>query len=186
MDTEVIDRIKLERQRYVDYFEQGVTALCKDKDSFAIELPIQTKDETISAPFNIIRVDFITKAVNNEHSISDLRLDKLLDYPNKKIFYKSLQIRLNPFCWNSCEFQVDKIEIAHLRNWVIKWLKIDEDLIEGELSGAIHSCSEPELLEGKFHFVIDFGTSKESAVIEFIDLLNDTGTTEICIQTIEI
>ena len=186
MDIEIIEKIKLERQRYVDYFEDEINSLSKDKDSYAIELPIKTNDVTISAPFNIIRIDFITKDANNKNTISELRLDRLLDYPIKRLLYKNLQINFNPFCWNSCEFLVDKINIKNLKDWVNKWLKIDEEMPNEKISEAIHSCSEPEMFEDKFSFVIDFGTAKETAFIDFIDFLNDTGSTEMIIQTTEI
>ncbi len=186
MNVEVLEIINMERQRYVDYFQEEVNALCKDKDSFAVELPIQTNDVTISAPFNIIRIDFITKDANNKNTISELRLDRLLDYPTKRFFYKNLQINFNPFCWNSCEFQVDKIKIENLKDWVNQWLKIDEEMPNEKISEAIHSCSEPEMFEDKFSFVIDFGTAKQTALVDFINFLNDNGSTEIIIQTTEV
>jgi hypothetical protein len=186
MNKELIEIIGIERQRYVDYFEETVNTLKLDKTDFAIELPIQTNDETISAPFNIIRVDFITKNPNGEYSISDLRLDRLLDFSNKRFSFDKLQIDVKPFCWNNCQCLTDNIDVFSLKKWIVKWQKVEEDLIDEQLSQAIHSCTEPERDGNMFAFMIDFGTAPEKAWTDFLEVLNDTGTTELKIQTTEV
>lgn len=186
METGLVEKVNIERQRYVDYFEKETNFLKKDKENFAIELPIKINDETVSEPFNIVRVDFITKDDNNEYSISELRLEKKLDYDRKRILYGNLEIDLNSFCWNNCEIQADKIEVDSLKDWVTKWLKIDEDIIDGDLSKAIHSCMEPQFSADNVSFIIDFGTATEIALTDLLQLLSDSGATEIIIQTTEI
>ncbi|HEX6847608.1 MAG TPA: hypothetical protein VF144_11560 [Chitinophagaceae bacterium] len=186
MNTELLEAINVERQRYVDFFIEEIALLRQGKDTFATELPIQTNDETQSYPFNIIRVDFITKDENNEHSISELRLDKNLNYKTLEFNFDNLKLFVNPFCWNSCEFQVDKIDIDALRDWLNKWLKMDNENADKKLSIAVHSCTKPEINGDKLSFVIDLGTATENALTEFIEILNDSGTTEVIIQTTEI
>ena len=186
MNRELINKITIERERYVSYFEKSVEALLKDKDHFAIELPIQTNSDTYSEPFNIIRVDFITKDKNDEYSVSELRLDKLLDYPSKTYLYNSLQIEISPFCWNSCEFLIDKVEINDLKEWISTWLNIDDDADNESYSNVIHSCTAPDKVGDKLFFIVDFGTANEKAFTDLIELLSNSGTKEINIQTSKI
>jgi hypothetical protein len=186
MDKEIINKISIERERYINYFEKTINSLLKDKDNFAIELPVQTKPDTTLSPFNIIRVDFITKDQNDEYSISELRLDKILDYPSKTFLYNNLQITISPFCWNSCEFLIDKVEIHALKEWVYKWLNIDDEIENETYSNAIHSCTEPEKIDNKLFLTIDFGTANEIAFTDLIKVLSNNGATEMNIQTLEI
>ena len=186
MNTKLLETINVERQRYVDFFVEEIALLKKGEDTFATELPIQTNDETIPYPFNIVRVDFITKDENDEHSISDLRLDKNLNYRTLELNFDNLKLFVNPFCWNSCEVQVDKIDIAVLKDWLNKWLKIDDEIGDEELSIAVHSCTEPEINGDGLAFIIDFGTATEIALTEFLEVLKDSGTRKITIQTTEV
>ena len=186
MNTKLLETINVERKRYIDFFVEGVALLKQDKDTFTTELPIQTNDETKSYPFNIIRVDFITKDENSKYSISELRLDKNLNYKKLELNFGNLKLIVNPFCWNSCEFQVDTIDISALTGWLTEWLKMDNENLDEELSTAVHSCTEPEIKGDSLSFVIDFGTATETALIEFIGILNDSGTSKVTIQTTEI
>jgi hypothetical protein len=186
MDTELVNKILLERRRYIDYFEKTVQSLKKDTEKYAIELPIQTDADEHGAPFNIIRVDFITKNDKDEYAASELRLDSLLNYPTTTLSYKDTQIDISPFCWNSCEFLIDKVEINDLKKWIIKWQKIEDETNNETIANAIHSCTEPKTEGNKLFFIIDFGTASEMALIDFLEVLNNSGTTAIKIQTSEI
>jgi len=186
MNSELLNIAALERQRYVDFFIHETNFLKKGKDTCATELQIQIDDETVSYPFNIIYLDFIYKDKKNKDHISELRLDKNLDYKYGDFYLDNLKIQLNPFCWNSCEFTVDKIEVSALANWVIKWLKIDEEIPDIDLVEVIHSCSEPALVDNKYSFTIDFGSAPETCFIEFLQFLCDNNVEEVFIETSEV
>jgi hypothetical protein len=186
MNSKLLDTINVERQRYVDFFVKEIATLKQNKNRFATELPIQTNDETIPYPFNIVRVDFITKNENDEHSISELRLDKNLNYTTLELNFENLRLYVNPFCWNSCECRVDKIDIAVLSEWLKKWLKIEDEIADEELSIAVHSCTDPDINGDGATFIIDFGTATEIAMTEFLEVINDSGTRKVTIQTTEV
>lgn len=186
MNSELLNIAALERQRYVDFFIHETNFLRKGKDTCATELQIQTNDETVAYPFNVIYLDFIYKDKKNKDHISELRLNKNLDYNSCEFYLDNLKVKLDPFCWNSCEFKVDKIEVTALANWVIKWLRIDEEIPDIDLAKAIHSCSEPSLVENKYSFTIDFGSAPETCFIEFLQFLSDNNVHEVTIQTSEV
>jgi hypothetical protein len=61
---------------------------------------------------------------------------------------------------NSCEFQVDRIDIAVLKAWLNKWLKIDNEITDEELSIAVYSRTEPAINGDNLSFIIDFGNDR--------------------------
>ena len=178
MDELTINTIANERQRYVDFFIQAISAIRVDKDTFASELPIKINDQSIPEPFDIVRVDFIYKNENGENAINEIRLDDKLKYDKLNLRINDSEITIKPFCWNSCEVTVDNLNNERLKNWIWKWIKIDDEM-NGQISEAIHSCSLPD----QNKFTVDFGTSKESALLDLIDTLTITGTTELSIET---
>jgi hypothetical protein len=186
MNSELLSIASLERQRYVDFFLHGINSLRKGNATCATELQIQTNDESVSYPFNIIYLDFIYKDEKSKDHISELRLDKNLDYKSREFYLAKLKVELNPFCWNSCEFTVDKIDVSALTNWVIKWLRINEEIPDKDLAEAIHSCSEPFLIDKRYSFTIDFGSAPETCFIEFLQFLSDNNVEEVSIRTSEV
>jgi hypothetical protein len=186
MNSELLNIIGQERQRYVDFFIHETDSLKKGKDICATELQIQTNDESISYPFNIIYLDFIYKDKKQKDHILELRLDKNLSYKSYDFYLDSLKVELGPFCWNSCEFTVDKIKVSALGDWVVKWLKIDEEIPDIDLAEAIHSCSEPILVDNKYSFTIDFGSAPETCFIEFLQFLCDNNVEKVSIKTSEV
>jgi hypothetical protein len=72
----------------------------------------------------------------------------------------------------------DNLDNEGLKNWIWKWIKIDDEM-NGQISEAIHSCTFPDHNK----FIVDFGTSKESALLDLIDTLTRTGTRELSIET---
>ena len=186
MNSELLNIIAFERNRYVDFFVKEAISLKKGKDISATELQIQINDKTIPYPFNVIYLDFIYKDKENNDHISELRLDKNLDYKRGEFRLENLKIELNPFCWNSCEFKVDTIEVSALSSWVIKWLKIDVEIPDIDLAEVIHSCSVPSLIDNEYSFTIDFGSAPESCFIDFLQFLCDNNTKEVFIETTEV
>jgi len=178
MDELTIERINNERQRYVDFFAKTIDTLKADKETFATELPIKVNDLSIPEPFDIIRVDFIYKNENGEHAMSEIRLSDNLKYDRLNVKIKGSEVSIRPFCWNSCEITGDYVDKEGLKNWVYKWIKIDNEMA-GQVSEAIHSCTFPN--HNKFN--VDFGTSKGLALLDLIDTLTATGTKKLIIET---
>jgi hypothetical protein len=185
MNSDLLNIASLERQRYVDFFIDEIDLLKNGKDICATELPIEVSDETISYPFNTVYLDFIYKDENNEDHISELRLDNNLDYDMCCFYLGKMKVELFPFCWNSCEFTVEQIEVSALANWVIKWLKVDEELPDIELAEAIHSCSQPDLVDKNYSFTIDFGSAPAACFIDFLQFLRDSRTEYVRVETSE-
>ncbi|WP_018616394.1 hypothetical protein [Segetibacter koreensis] len=185
MNDELLKIAKIERRRYVEYFTNEISALKNGKDICASELQIEVNDESTSYPFNRIYLDFIYKDQKSKDHILELRLDKNLDYKSLNFYFQKMKVEVHPFCWNSVEFMVDKIDVSSLSGWVIKWLKIDEELPDDELGEVIHSCSEPGLVDDKYSFAIDFGSAPENCFIEFLQFLCDSNTGFVRIETSE-
>ncbi len=185
MNSNLLNIANVERQRYVDFFVEETNSLKNGKDICAKELLIEVSDETISYPFNTVYLDFISKDKNNKEYILELRLENNLHYDMRCFYLDKMKVEVLPFCWNSCEFTVDKIEVPSLANWVIKWLKIDQELPNDELAEAIHSCSEPVIVDKKYSFAIDFGSAPATCFIDFLLFLRDSKTKHVRVETTE-
>jgi hypothetical protein len=183
LSPEFFNIVSLERQRYVDFFLHETNILKKGKDTYATELQIQINDETVSYPFNVVYLDFIYKDKKNKDHIAELRLDKNLDYRRSEFCLGKMKIRLSPFCWNCCGFTADKLEVSALANWAVKWLKIDEEIPDTGLAGAIHLCSEPFLTDNKYSFTVDFGSAPVNCFTDILQLLHENNAEEVFIET---
>lgn len=177
--------ITAERQRYYDIFIEMIETLKEGKSTFATELAIQSDDEEIPAPFNIMRVDFFYKNENQEDSMSEIRPNENPDFEPLEFQLGDLLVNMNPFCWNSCEITAESIDMDALAQWLIKWLRIDEEE-EDQLAEAVHSCSYPQETENGYTFTIDFGTAPIDAFIDLLQLLIDSDCKEITFETLEI
>jgi hypothetical protein len=184
MNLELTNIISNERTRYFNHFIESTNSLFISNQSKnpAIELLIQINDE-YEMPFNLIRLDFISKNSENEYNISQILLDTLHKYDQKNFVINETKIIIKPFWWSNCEFLVDKLEKNILSNWVTKHLKIDDEFGAKEISEAIHSSTNPILNNKYSEFTIDFGTSPDKIFLDFIELLSQNGAKEIIIQT---
>jgi hypothetical protein len=174
-----------ERERYFNFFVQTIDSLKNAELHWATELLVQPTNDNLIEPFNLVRLDFISKSESGEHSIKDIRLDKNLDYNKLEFTIEDLKVTLNPFCWNSCEFTVDRIEMDKLKQWVAKWLKIDQE-VDNKPSNAIHSCSLPQTNGNMTTFTIDFGTTSPNTFADFLNLIAHSGGTTVSIETTEV
>jgi hypothetical protein len=185
MSTTLIELISTERQRYYDIFSELSQAEKEGKSEFATELGLQMDIEEIPEPFNTYRADCVWIDENGEYALSEIRPEANPDYEPLEFRLDSLTITTNPFCWNSCEITVDNIEIEELGQWLIKWLRIDEEE-EDVLADAVHSCSYPEQTDNGFRFIIDFGTAPPDAFTELLQVLIDSAATTATFETLEI
>ncbi|MCW0481792.1 hypothetical protein [Gaoshiqia sediminis] len=168
----MIDTIKTERNRYLDFFRKGIDYLKKDKTQFAVELLIETGEEELKHPFNLIRVDFIFKDDEKVNRINALQLDSILDYETIKNIISNSKIEVNPFCWDNCKIITDKIDINKLIPWIEKWIDIEESR-QTEYSNSIHNCSMIQKSDGIEEITVDFGTAPIDAFLELIEFLTD-------------
>lgn len=175
--------ISKEQLRYFNFFKKVTTSLFKSKqnDNPVIELLIQTEGN--SSPYNLIRVDFISKDKYNQYSISEIQLDDFLNYSTQNYHINSTLITIKPFWWSKCQFSVDKIQLQIISNWVTENLKIDDELDDCNFTRAIHSSTVPTLNSNFYEFEIDFGTAPDSLLIDFIELLSRCGANEVIIET---
>ncbi|MBK0404777.1 hypothetical protein I5M27_17425 [Adhaeribacter sp. BT258] len=181
---ELKEVVTIEQKRYTDYFGNTLEKLKQGKETYASELLLEINDESVDEPFNLVRVDFIYKNQNGEDSINELRLDSNSNYKPVEYLAGNTEVQVEPFCWNSCEIVCDKLELDSLKEWVRKWLKIEEEF--DTFSTAIHSCSIPEEKDGLFSFTIDFGTSNSEAYFDLINTLKRACATQISIKTDEV
>jgi hypothetical protein len=186
MNSNLIKLINAERQRYIDFFVAKTEELSQNIEVFATELAIHVNDENSHFPFDTIRIDFISKTDDNEHSILELRLDSNMDYEEHIFTIGDFKLHIYPFCWNYCEFEVDNVNMESLKKWFIKWLNIDNEPESYKLANSVHSCTIPELNEDRVSFAIDFGTATDDAFIEFIQMLASSGSTDAIIRTISV
>jgi len=168
----MIDTIKLERSRYLDFFHQGIDHLKRDKIQFEIELLIETGGDELQRPFNLLRVDFIFKDSENIDRINALQLDSHLDYKAIKKTINNTEIDINPFCWDNCKIIADKIDLSKLTLWIEKWIDIDGSR-QTDFSNSIHNCSIVQKTNEKDEIIIDFGTAPIDALLDLIDLIKD-------------
>lgn len=168
----MIDTIRLERSRYLDFFYKGIDHLKKGKIQFAVELLIETGGEELERPFNLLRVDFIFKDRENVDRISALQLDSYLDYESIKKTINNTQIDINPFCWDNCKVIAGKIDKNKLTSWIEKWIDIEE-LRPTDYSNSIHNCSMIQKANDTEEITVDFGTAPIDALFELIEFLTD-------------
>lgn len=174
-----------ERQRYYDLFTEMVATLQEGKSTYATELALQTEDEEIPDPFNIIRVDFLYKDEKQEDSISEIRPQDNPTFEPLEFELDDLIVNIHPFCWNSCEITANKINIPALAEWLNIWLRIDNEE-DGQLAEAVHSCYYPEQTEDGFIFTIDFGTAPIDAFTDLLQVLIDSNCTEATFETLDV
>lgn len=168
----MIDTIKTERNRYLDFFRKGIDYLKKDKTQFAVELLIETGDKELKRPFNLLRVDFIFKDDEKVDKINALQLNSLLDYKTNKNTINNSEIEVNPFCWDNCKIIADKIDMNKLTAWIEKWIDIEESR-QTEYSNSIHNCSMIQKLDETEEITVDFGTAPVDALLELIEFMTD-------------
>ena len=168
----MIDTIKTERNRYLEFFRKGIDYLKKDKTQFAVELLIETGGEELIHPFNLLRVDFIFKDDEKVDRINALQLDSFLDYEKIRNIINNSKIEVNPFCWDNCKIIADKIDINKLTPWIEKWIDIEESR-QTDYSNSIHNCSMIQNSNGTEEIIVDFGTAPIDAFLGLIELLTD-------------
>jgi hypothetical protein len=190
MSVSLPDLIETERQRYINVYTELIESVKEGKPTYATEVLIQVNDEDVPEPFNLMRADIVyTEEEDGEAKVSEIRPQDNPDFEPLGFELDDLGISIYPFCWNSCEVFVNSIDVEELKEWIRKWLKQEEedDEVEGQVSEAIHSCSQPVEEEGgRLSFVVDFGTAPTDAFIELLAILAETGTTEVIFQTTEV
>lgn len=80
MDSLLQNLLLKEHLRYLDFFSETIASLKNGKSTFATELLLESNDKTLLEPFNLFRVDFISKKEDGEYSISDIRMSENLSY----------------------------------------------------------------------------------------------------------
>jgi hypothetical protein len=128
------------------------------------------KDEPIRV-FKLYRLDHYDQ-IDGESKPTELNSDKYLDFDPIEYKYDSLNIELNPFYWNGCEFVLtsSSTDLDWLIRWTEKW--IDEDdknqTDANGLSGVIHGVTRPENAGDQISFSVDFGSADIESIIDLI------------------
>ena len=166
----MIEIFEKERNRYIDFFKNGIEYLKTSKSQYAVELLIESNDASLCHPFNLTRLDFIFKDESNIDRINSLQLDTKLLYESATTTMNTSQVQVCPFLWDNCRFTLEKVSENLLIPWIEKWIDV-QDSRYSEFSNSIHNCSIIKNADGLFELIVDFGTAPIEAITELIDLL---------------
>jgi hypothetical protein len=145
----------------------------KGKSGGVREIMLELNNDEPIRQFKLYRLDHYDQ-VEGVSKPTELNSDKYLDFEPIEYKYEDLNVELNPFYWNGCEFVLDSNSIDSM--WLIEWTKkwIDENDEKQEnadgLTGVIHNVSRPTRCKDTFSFTIDFGSAETES---FIDLINE-------------
>ncbi len=94
-----------------------------------------------------------------------------------KIFkFKELELFIESFVWNACEFRFDKLNIDPVLfvPWFLKWININDDFMYKQYQNFIHGIVINNSNDGQA-IIFDLGTANINAMTELLEILSDFG-----------
>lgn len=177
--------INHQRQSYI----KQLKAFYADRNDGAREILMALNGEDETLLFKLTRLDYLVK-IDGEFKIEELSPDTYSNHPPISFTYGQLQVELNPFFWHGCEFIVDEEfeNLDWLRTWTKTWID-EEDKFQSDndgFTGAIHNVTFPTTERQRTKFTVDFGTASTEAFMNLINLIKDTGTRNLIINSFDL
>lgn len=178
--TEILEQV---REHYLSGYHQSISDFSDkhNKSSPEVLLQLQNKEE-LPQPYQLYRIDMAS---------GDVSPPKLVEFnhPNHLSFNAieftagDINAVLHPIMWNGVEFKTDIFTLTDdkLTEWALKWIDVDETGVSDEfgLAGYIHSITYPEIVDGKMHFSVDFGSSSVDSFYELFGVFIELGVKNV-------
>jgi hypothetical protein len=110
--------------------------------------------------------------------------DTMLSFQPISFDWDSARVTLGPFQWNWCEVHVagESVAAEPIVAWFRSWFRDDEDGSPGNLLGAVHFMSDPEVDAGNhLSFAVDLGSAPVEALEELLDATRSAGANEVTV-----
>jgi len=180
-----LDILNKHRQVYI----RQLLEFYKERTEGARELLLKMNSEKEDLLFDLSRMDYLLKD-NEDWKIEELSPDTFANHRPIGFSFGKMQIELNPIYWHGCQFVINKQsdDIEWLKSWTLKWIDEDELIPKDNdgLTGAIHNVTTPTIDNGAITFTVDLGTASVDSVIELVELIKQTGTDKLVINSFDL
>jgi hypothetical protein len=169
-----------EREQYVATYKLGISQSGTTKQ--ATEILIKTtSDQNREHPelYQHNRYDLVIVNAQKKFDFHEFNLDKdsVLKFDTQSFSIDGIDVEIEPFVWNGCEFTVDEKPNFMFESWAKKWIDIEDnkEVPKDSFSNVIHSVTFPKQEGNKWTISIDFGTAPIEAFKELLTTLNRQG-----------
>lgn len=156
----------------------------------AIEILIRTtSDQNRLEPelYQINRYDLVVVTPEGKYNLNEFNLDKdsVLQFDTQHYDIDGMDVQVNPFVWNGCDFIVDQKPNFMFESWAKKWIDIDDNKLvkEDSFANVIHSVTYPKEENGMWTTSIDFGTAPKEAFKELLTTFQRQGISRVEIHS---
>lgn len=155
----------------------------------AREFLLKMNSEKEDLLFNLSRMDYLVKK-EEDWKIEELSPDSFANHRPIGFSFGNMQIVLNPIFWHGSQFIINKEsdDIEWLKSWTQKWIDEDELIPKDKdgLTGTVHNVTTPIIDNGTITFTVDLGTASVDSVIELVELIKQTGTDKLVINSFDL
>jgi hypothetical protein len=155
------------RDYYIKALTDGISKAKASDPSVGSEICLETKRQCSHLVYRLFVADIVTKGTSGI-GITEVNVDPI----------GAIDPAMNvdaPVAWNGIEFRCKASAFPNeaVSRWAEKWIS-DESPPCGpcdNLTGIIHSITEPETESGITHFSVDFGSAPLLALDELVSIL---------------
>jgi hypothetical protein len=157
------------RSHYLNELNSALSALLSDGRSAYAEICLEIeRPEARNELYRLYVVDIVERLPDGETKMVEINVEP-----------RSLQIAGlpidAPIAWNGVEFRCNPLDFPEeaLVSWGRRWIKDDSPPFgpQDNLTGIIHSVTEPSLNRSYMEFSVDFGSAPIEAFDELVALL---------------
>jgi hypothetical protein len=172
----------LENQR-THYINQLTFGL-KNKSEAVSELLVELDKKDSEKLFRMWRFDCIEHVGDKNFTPTEFNSGTYFNHIPIKGQFNNIQVELNPFFWNGCEFLLGEKPATWIPfyDWINKWIDIDNKKeFEKGLRNVIHNVTQPKNIDKKIFFAIDFGSASINAFLELLEIFQQIDIHEVTI-----
>jgi uncharacterized protein YtpQ (UPF0354 family) len=173
----------LENQRI--HYINKLTLELKNKPEAVCELLVDLDKKYSEKLFRMWRFDCVEHVGDKNFTPTEFNSDTYFNHIPLKGQFNNIQVELNPFFWNGCEFLLSKEPSTWtpFHDWIKKWIDIDntKEFEKSLLKNVIHNVTQPKSIDKKIFFAIDFGSASINSFLELLEIFQQMNIYEVTI-----
>jgi len=175
------DVLEAVRDHYIALYREAIASYRQKFTPSAAEVLLETEGER-PLVYRLYRMDLASGAVDPPN-LTEVNPSTHLDFEAFRADRDGLAILVSPIVWNGVEFRAQP-SLANddaLRSWALRWIDPEEraEADSDGLGAYVHSITIPENEAGATSLSVDFGSAPSVSVLEFLEVLRESGAESI-------
>jgi hypothetical protein len=176
------------REQYLATYKLGIAQSDTTRQATEILLKI-TSDQNRDEPelYQHNRYDLVLVDTQGKFDLHEFNLDKdsVRKFDTQTYIIDKMEVEIDPFVWNGCEFTTDEKPNFMFEFWAKKWIDIDDNKVvpKGDFLSLIHSVTMPKQEGDKWTTSVDFGTAPIEAFRELLKSFSNQGIKHVDIHS---